>query len=146
MKYNIKYLREIFVFLTLFSFGIIAPYATADQSGLRIPEQVTGDLAYEHVYSLSEDIGVRVTGTQGADAAADYIIDQFIKMGYDVDIQPFTFERRGTIYESENIIATKPGKFGQTVIVGATMILCASILVRTAMFPPVRGTTLRAWG
>ena len=75
MKNNIKYLREIFVFLTLFSFGVITPYATADQSGLRIPEQVTGDLAYEHVYSLSEEIGVRVTGTQGVEEAADYIIE-----------------------------------------------------------------------
>ena len=40
-------------------------------------------------------------------------------MGYDVETQPFTFERREITYESENIIATKYGKFDQTVIVGA---------------------------
>jgi hypothetical protein len=100
-------------------FGTFMAVAQADQSGLRIPEQVTGDLAYEHLYYLTEDIGVRVTGTEGAEDAADYIIDQFFEMGYDVEIQPFTFERRGTIYTSENIIATKHGKFDQTVIVGA---------------------------
>ena len=119
MKNNIKCLRSILVLLTLISFGAIATIAPANQSGLRIPEQVTGDLAYEHLEYLTEEIGVRVTGTEGAEDAADYIIDQFSQMGYDVEIQPFTFDRRGTIYTSENIIATKHGKFDQTVIVGA---------------------------
>ncbi|UCF93362.1 MAG: M20/M25/M40 family metallo-hydrolase [Desulfobacterales bacterium] len=119
MKNKIKYWRSILALLTLFSFGAIISNATADQSGLRIPEQVTGDLAYDHLCYLTEEIGVRVTGTEGAEDAADYIIDQFLQMGYEVEIQPFTFERRGTLYESENIIATKHGKFDQTVIVGA---------------------------
>ena len=119
MKNRRKYLRLILALLSLFSFSIIATIAPADQSGLRIPEQVTGDLAYEHLYYLTEEIGVRVTGTIGEEAAADYIIDRFLEMGYNVEIQPFTFERRGVLYESENIIATKSGKFGQTVIVGA---------------------------
>ena len=100
-------------------FGTLVAVAPADQSGLRIPEQVTGDLAWEHVSYLSEDIGVRVVGTPEEEATADYIIEQFEEMGYEVDIQPFSFERRKQTYESENIIATKPGKFDQTVIVGA---------------------------
>lgn len=119
MKNKIKCLRSILALLALFSFGIMATIGFADQSGLRIPEQVTGDLAYQHLYYLTEEIGVRVTGTVGEEDAADYIIDQFLEMGYDVEIQPFTFERRGITYESENIIATKYGKFNQTVIVGA---------------------------
>ena len=100
-------------------FGALTAVAPADQSGLRIPEQVTGDLAWEHVSYLSEVIGVRVVGTPQEEATADYIIEQFENMGYEVEIQPFSFERRGQIYESENIIATKPGKFDQTVILGA---------------------------
>lgn len=119
MKNKRKYLRLILALLTLFSFGIIATIAPADQSGLRIPEEVTGDLAYEHVYYLSEEIGVRVVDTPQEGATADYIIEQFEGMGYEVEIQPFSFVRRGVTYESENIIATKPGKIDQTVIVGA---------------------------
>ena len=52
-------------------------------------------------------------------ATQEYIIEQFEAMGYEVEIQPFSFERRGTTYGSENIIATKPGKLEQTVILGA---------------------------
>ena len=119
MKNKSKYLRLILALLTLFSFGIITTIAPADQSGLRIPEEVTGDLAYEHVYYLSEEIGVRVVDTPQEGATADYIMEQFEEMGYEVEIQPFSFVRKGVTYESENIIATKPGKIDQTVIVGA---------------------------
>ncbi len=100
-------------------FGALVTVTPADQSGLRIAEQVTGDLAYEHVYHLSEEIGVRVVGTPQEGATADYIMEQFDEMGYEVEIQPFSFVRRGVTYESENIIAIKPGKIDQTVIVGA---------------------------
>ena len=108
----------IIVSLVLF-LGFMAAPAVADQSGLRIPQEVTGDLAYEHVYYLSEEIGVRVVGTPQEGAAADYIIEQFERMGYEVEVQPFSFVRRGVVYYSENIIAIKPGKIDQTVIIGA---------------------------
>jgi len=111
---------RIIAFLSiLLIFCVSVAIAKADQSGLRIPEQVTGDLAYAHVYYLTEEIGVRVTGTVEEIAARDYIIEQFEEMGYEVETQTFSFVRRGVLYESENIIATKPGKFDQTVIVGA---------------------------
>jgi alkaline phosphatase isozyme conversion protein len=119
MENNRNYFRSFFVILTLFCFGMATSFATAGQSGLQIPEQVTGDLAYAHVEFLSEVIGPRVGGTLQEAETADYIIDQFERMGYEVEVQPFSFERRGEIIESENIIATKDGKFDQTVIVGA---------------------------
>ena len=84
---------------------------------MRIPQQVTGDLAYEHVYVLSEEIGVRVAGTNQELETAEYIMEQFEDMGYEVEVQPFTFF--GGAYNSQNIIATKPGKIDQTVIIGA---------------------------
>jgi hypothetical protein len=93
--------------------------ASANQSGLQIPEEITGGLAYEHVHYLSEVLGVRVTGTAQEADARDYVASEFQRMGYDVEIQPFTFERRGVIYESSNVIATKPGKIDQTVLIGA---------------------------
>ena len=117
---NRKKYSGIVAFLSIVLFlGALVAVAPADQSGLRIPKQVTGDLAWEHVSYLSEVIGVRVVETPQEEATADYIIEQFEDMGYEVEIQPFSFERRGQTYESENIIATKPGKFDQTVIVGA---------------------------
>ena len=105
-----------FLFILFFLF---CPVTSADQSGLRIPDQITGEIAYDHIYYLSEVIGSRVTGTPEEGATQDYIIQQFESLGYDIEIQQFSFERRGTTYESANIIATKPGKFDQTVIVGA---------------------------
>ena len=110
------------LFLSFFlCLGLFVSVATADQSGLRIPEQVTGDRAWEHVEYLSEVIGMRVAGTPNEQLTADYLIQKFEDMGYDVEIQTFPFENwmDGQIYESNNIIATKPGKIDQTVIIGA---------------------------
>jgi len=114
-KYS-SLIKIISIFVFLVAFGGIS---SADQSGLKIPDQVTGDLAYDHVYYLSEDIGARVGGSTEEEAAADYIVNQFEGMGYDVEIQEFEYERRGEIYSSQNIIATKTGKLNQTVIIGA---------------------------
>jgi len=105
-------------YVSLFLAVAVVP-ASANQSGLQIPYEVTGDVAYEHVSYLSEEIGSRVAGTNEESDAADYIVYQFEQMGYDVEIQPFSFERRGETYESQNIIATKAGNIDQTVIVGA---------------------------
>ena len=84
-----------------------------------LPIQITGEKAYEHLYYFSEVLGSRVVETDEELAARAYIADQFKSMGYNVEIQPFTFERRDVIYESANVIATKQGKFDQTVILGA---------------------------
>lgn len=109
----------IFAVLSLVFFSTVPTITSADQSGLRIPEQVTGDSAYQHVSYLTENIGARPTGTPQEMDTADYIINQLTGMGYEVEIQPFTFERWGVPYVSDNIIATKKGKFDQTVIIGA---------------------------
>lgn len=111
-----RYVSMLSLFLVIIVFQ--AP-ALANQSGLKIPEQITGDKAYEHLYFFSEVLGARVVETDEELAARKYITDQFESMGYIVEIQPFTFERRGEIYESANVIATKQGKFDQTVILGA---------------------------
>ena len=111
--------RNLIVLSLIFVIFVSQAPVLANQSGLQISEQITGDLAYDHVYYLSEELGVRVTGTPSELAARDYIINQFETMGYDVEIQPFTFVRRGSTYESANIIATKKGTIDQTVVVGA---------------------------
>lgn len=105
------------ILLLIIFWGVMALPAVADQSGLRIPQEVTGDLAYEHVYYLSEEIGIRIAGTDREEETAYYIMQQFEDMGYDVEVQPFTFF--GGAFDSQNIIAKKPGKINQTVIIGA---------------------------
>ena len=116
MKKDLGLIKIISIFIFLVAFGA---NSSADQSGLRIPDQVTGDLAYDHVYYLSEEIGARIAGSAKEKAAAAYIIEQLEGMGYEVEVQPFEYERRGMTYNSQNIIATKAGKIDQTVIIGA---------------------------
>ena len=94
--------------------------AIANQSGLQIPDQITGELAYQHVSYISEVIGARVAGSLEERQTRDYIADQLLAMGYDVEIQPFTATNwQGIEYSSANVIATKPGKIDQTVLIGA---------------------------
>ncbi len=116
---GMKNCRGIIFVLTIIILNLTIAISSANQSGLQIPEQVTGNLAWKHINYLSEELGARVGGTYEEGAAADYIAEQFEEMGYDVEIQEFSFERWGETYESQNIIATKSGKLDQTVIVGA---------------------------
>jgi hypothetical protein len=116
MKKYSSLLKTASIFIFMVAFGGIS---SADQSGLKIPDQVTGDLAYDHVYYLSEDIGARIAGSIDEEDTADYIIEQLERMGYVVEVQEFDYERRGETYSSQNIIAKKAGKIDQTVIVGA---------------------------
>jgi len=115
-KMKKAYLSILSLVLTVFIFQLPV---LADQSGLLIPEQITGDVAYAHVNYLSGQLGVRVTGTPNELAAREYIAAEFEDMGYEVEIQPFTFNRNEQTYTSANIIATKRGKIDQTVILGA---------------------------
>lgn len=116
MKKYSSLFKIISILIFIVAFGGIS---SADQSGLKIPDQVTGDLAYDHVYYLSEDIGARIAGSTEEEYAAAYIMEQLEGMGYAVEVQEFEYERRGTTYSSQNIIAIKPGKIDQTVIIGA---------------------------
>ena len=84
MKRHSGLLLSISIFVFLITFGGIS---LADQSGLKIPDEVTGDLAYEHVYYLAEEIGARVAGSAEEEATAYYIIEQFEEMGYDVELR-----------------------------------------------------------
>ena len=97
----------------------VSPLA-ADRGGHKVAEEVTGKAAYHHVSYLSEVIGARVAGTQAEQEAAEYIRDQFDDMDYKVKVQPFAFTTgSGETINSANIIAIKPGRKDQTVIVGA---------------------------
>ena len=115
MKERIRFL------CVLLSVVLTTSLVSAGQSGLKIPEQVTGDRALEHVEYLSEEIGMRIAGTVKEEETSDYIVQKLLEMGYDVELQPFPFVNwmDGLTYTSNNIIATKKGKTDKTVIIGA---------------------------
>lgn len=82
-----------------------------------------GDIAYDHIQTLSQDIGNRLEGTDGCAEAADFIENEFDQLGYQAVEQPFryTTKRDGktTNINSENIIAVKKGLSDKQIIVGA---------------------------
>lgn len=93
--------------------------ARSNQSGHEFKYQITGDIAYKHVQYLSEDIGARVAGSSKEGEARDYIVQEFEKMGYKIEVQPFSYVRNGQTFDSANVIATKEGTIDQTVLIGA---------------------------
>ncbi|MFS0862121.1 M20/M25/M40 family metallo-hydrolase [Fredinandcohnia sp. 179-A 10B2 NHS] len=78
-----------------------------------------GAMAYEHMKYLAYEIGPRTAGSQNERMAEEYIQGQFERMGLQTEIQEFTYTRRGTTNSSSNVIAYKPGKSKEQIIVGA---------------------------
>jgi alkaline phosphatase isozyme conversion protein len=78
-----------------------------------------GAMAYEHMNYLANEIGSRVAATENERKAAQYIKSQFERMGFDTEVQEFSYERRGNSYSSSNVIAYKKGKSSKQIIVGA---------------------------
>ena len=114
---------SVLVLAMLIAAGLPAGAATlppqAKAAHKQLPQQFTGETAYAHVYNLSEGIGPRVAGTEAEHEAALYIKQAFEDLGYETELQPFTYQRYGTTYSSQNVIATKPGRSSETIVVGA---------------------------
>lgn len=49
------------------------------------------EIAVEHLNQLAGELGPRASGTEQERAAADYLAETFRSLGYDVEIQEFTF-------------------------------------------------------
>lgn len=78
-----------------------------------------GAMAYEHTKYLSQEIGRRVAGTAPEREAEEYVRSQFERMSFETEVQEFSYVRRGTTTESSNVIAYKPGRSSERLIVGA---------------------------
>lgn len=115
LKKRLSFLLIMMVILSLVV-PIASVYGQAPEKSL---VHKPGKIAYEHLKVLSNEIGGRVAGTEGETRAEEYIYDQFQGLGYDAAIQEFTYIRRGVTYSSANVIAVKPGKSAEEVIVGA---------------------------
>ncbi|MEW6082307.1 MAG: M20/M25/M40 family metallo-hydrolase [Bacillota bacterium] len=84
-----------------------------------LPQYFTGEVAWDHVYYLSEGIGPRVAGGSNEALAAAYVKKEFEALGLEVHIQPFSYVRQGVTGNSQNVVAVKPGRGPVTLIVGA---------------------------
>lgn len=79
-----------------------------------------GHKAIEHTIHLSTGLsGPRKVGTEYEIEAANYIKGEFERIGYEVKVQEFSFDRKGETYSSQNVIAIKEGKSHEQIIVGA---------------------------
>ena len=58
------------------------------------PKKFAGELAYQHVQYLTEEIGPRVAGSENETKAREYIIDELEKLDLKVEEQEFSYTRR----------------------------------------------------
>jgi Zn-dependent M28 family amino/carboxypeptidase len=85
-----------------------------------LPERGWGAQALGHMRVLSADIGSRVAGSPGEEAAARYIEGVFRELGYNPEIDRFDLGgRRGGVRSSANVIAVRQGRSPRELIVGA---------------------------
>ena len=78
-----------------------------------------GITAYEYMAELSDEIGPRVAGTPAEARAAARITEWFAVLGYDPDLQSFTFSDGDSSRTSANVIAAKPGTSSRQIVIGA---------------------------
>lgn len=114
-KRGLSSLIIVVLILSLLVPAALAGNAAPDQSLVH----KRGEVAYEHLVALSDGIGQRIAGSAEEVEAKDYIFEQFEELGFETTEQPFSYTRRGTSYSSANVIAVKPGKSAEEVIVGA---------------------------
>ncbi len=106
--------RTRFVLLAVVtSLAMLVPAAAADRG---LPPNEVGDKAYSYVDALTRVQNpdwtytnvLREAGTAGEVAAAEKIGGWFHNAGYTPELQPFGYERRGSEYTSQNVVAFRP--------------------------------------
>ncbi|WP_028784429.1 M20/M25/M40 family metallo-hydrolase [Thalassobacillus devorans] len=112
-------LRKLSFSLMAVMIGLMTVVGSASASTVTYPNSIVhkdGALAYEHMDYLANEIGSRIAGTENERLAEQYIYEQFERIGYETEIQEFSF---GEGYDSSNVIAYKPGKSNGQIMVGA---------------------------
>ncbi len=66
--------------------------------GVSFEEGAPGAIAYKHVEKLALEIGSRLTGSVGEQAARAYIKEQFEKLEFKTELQDFSFTNRGNFF------------------------------------------------
>lgn len=107
--------RVLSILLCLIMVMALIPFsASADWTGGNY-----GEKAYEYVKYLDENLIQRTAGTEQETLTAAFIYDELVSFGYEPTYQPFSYVRRNTTYNSQNVVAVKPGNSEKTIIVGA---------------------------
>jgi alkaline phosphatase isozyme conversion protein len=83
-----------------------------------------GLISYKHLEEVSNNIGMRASGTESEKKAADYIVYKLKDLNYEPKFQPFTYKKKNpegkeTILQSNNIVTIKKGLSTREIIVGA---------------------------
>jgi alkaline phosphatase isozyme conversion protein len=98
---------------------LITGTPTAVATGTPGPAPI-GSIALAHIKALAWGIGPRPSGSPAEADAADYILAELQKLGYDAHEEPFRFtNEQGQEIQSANVVAVKPGVSERQVIVGA---------------------------
>lgn len=103
----------LLVLALLLSVAVLAPTALADKGPA--PNEF-GQNAYSYIEALTRVENpdgtytnlLRQAGTESEVEAAEKIVGWFEAAGYDPELQPFTYTRRGTTYHSQNVVAFRP--------------------------------------
>jgi len=101
-----------------------ATEASAATQPAAVVEVTYGILAREHIAAITDQFGSRWTGTDAEAQTAQYIKEEFTKMGYEPELKPFSRsgwvdDETEAIFNSANVIAVKQGDSDQVIIVGA---------------------------
>lgn len=71
------------------------------------------------IASATEGIGAREASTEQEVRAGNWIYDKLTGFGYDVTVQPFSYQQNGVMLSSKNYIIEKKGKIDKTIILAA---------------------------
>jgi alkaline phosphatase isozyme conversion protein len=125
MKYNLKiFFIAAITLILLLSCQQSSPAVPQPPSPLAEQNSVSindaGEVAFQHVTYISEEIGARWPGSEEEAQTAEYIKESLSDYGYEVINQEFQFsDEEGRNNNSANIMVVKPGNSGQEIIVGA---------------------------
>lgn len=108
-----KILSIFMVVIMIFGVFMYTPVSFADEN------ESYGDYAYSVLQYLDQKLTQRRAGTDQELKTADYLKKQLESFGYKVEIQNFTYSRKGENYNSQNIIATKKGDSNKEIIIGS---------------------------
>lgn len=98
---------------------ILSMLCTLGLTSFAAEDTAYGTDAYNYVKYLDENLRERIAGSEQETKAAAFIQGELESFGYEVTVQPFSYVRRGTTVNSQNLIVTKPGRSEKQIILGA---------------------------
>jgi len=95
-----------------------APEAAAPAAEPAVPVEVSGERALEEVRNFVQ-LGPRVSGTEGAERAANYLAERLRALGVEAEIQEFRDRAPGGELVFRNVVGRIPGTGGGMILFGS---------------------------